>query len=83
MKIFGDDGFRDKFNQGLLSKNFLYKFFNSLNLFLNKKNLSSIYIAYDTRLSARPILKIILSNVCPVKPKIKAGIKNQPNNSLY
>ena len=26
MKIFGDDGFRDKFNQGLLSKIFLNQF---------------------------------------------------------
>jgi len=67
MKIFGDDGFRDKFNQGLLSKIFLNQFFNSLNFFLNKRNIFSIYIAYDTRLSARPILKIILSKLKNLK----------------
>ena len=37
MKIFGDDGFRDIANSGLMNEAFLNNFFNSLNYFLNKK----------------------------------------------
>ena len=37
MKIFGDDGFRDVTFRGLMNKEFLDDFFNSLNYFLYKK----------------------------------------------
>ena len=39
MIIFGDDGFRDKINQGLLSKKFLKRFFISLNYVLFTKKI--------------------------------------------
>ena len=41
MKIFGDDGFRDITFRGLMNKNFLNKFFYSLNYFLNKKKIKT------------------------------------------
>ena len=67
MKIFGDDGFRDKYNHGLMSKNFLNNFFDSLNFFLNKNKIKSVYIGYDTRFSAKPIINIILSKLKNLK----------------
>ena len=59
MKIFGDDGFRDVVNSGLMNEAFLNNFFNSLNYFLDKKKISRIYIGYDTRKSCQDILNII------------------------
>ena len=49
MIIFGDDGFRDKINEGLLSKKFLKRFFNSLNYVLFTKKITTVVIGYDTR----------------------------------
>ena len=39
MKIFGDDGFRDKYGKGLMSEIFLNNSFRSLNIILKKKKL--------------------------------------------
>ena len=63
MKIFGDDGFRDVFGKGLLSKNFLNYFFEKLNFFLVKNNISKVVIGFDTRDSYKKIIPIILKNL--------------------
>ena len=60
MKIFGDDGFRDKLNSGLLHPSFLNKIFKSIDIVLKKKNINKIVIGYDTRPSYITILNIIL-----------------------
>ena len=80
MKIFGDDGFRDIANSGLMNEAFLNNFFNSLNYFLNKKNISRIYIGYDTRKSYQDILNIIKKNIKVVN-EIK--IFNRPVTTPY
>ena len=59
MIIFGDDGFRDKINEGLLSKKFLKRFFNSLNYVLFTKKITTVVIGYDTRKNNSYILRII------------------------
>ena len=59
MIIFGDDGFRDKINQGLLSKKFLKRFFISLNYVLFTKKITTVVIGYDTRKNNSYILRII------------------------
>ena len=41
MKIFGDDGFRDKVGVNLLSEKFLNNFFNKINFLIKKKELNS------------------------------------------
>ena len=67
MKIFGDDGFRDKANKGLLSKKFLNNFFSSLNNVLKFKKIKTVTIGYDTRSNKDYILKIILKKIISVK----------------
>ncbi len=80
MKIFGDDGFRDVTFRGLMNKEFLDDFFNSLNYFLNKKKISRIYIGYDTRKSYQDIISIIVQNVKVVK---EIRIFNKPVTTPY
>ena len=63
MKIFGDDGFRDVMSRGLMNKIFLNKFFYSLNYFLEKKKIKTIYIGYDTRETYKDLINIIIKNV--------------------
>ena len=63
MKIFGDDGFRDIFGNGLMNEDFLNNFFFRLNQFLKKKKTKEIIIGYDTRKSYKKILKIISKNI--------------------
>tara|TARA_B100001057_G_scaffold500955_2_gene619210 strand:- start:3034 stop:4296 length:1263 start_codon:yes stop_codon:yes gene_type:complete len=67
VKIFGDDGFRDKANKGLLSKKFLNNFFSSLNNVLKFKKIKTVTIGYDTRSNKDYILKIILKKIISVK----------------
>ncbi len=67
MKIFGDDGFRDKVNKGLLSEKFLNNFFSSLNNVLKFKKIKSVTIGYDTRNNKDYILKIIINKIISVK----------------
>ena len=63
MKIFGDDGFRDIYGRGLLSKIFLTEFFLRLNNFFIKNKIRKIIIGYDTRNSFINIIKIIIENI--------------------
>lgn len=63
MKIFGDDGFRDKSNKNLLNKIFLNNFFDKLNYLHEQKKIKNIVIGHDTRISKNYILDIILKNL--------------------
>jgi phosphomannomutase len=63
VKIFGDDGFRDRVGQGLLNEKFLNNFFLSLNLFLEQKKIDNLIIGFDTRSSKNKIIKIITKNL--------------------
>ena len=63
MKIFGDDGFRDIVNRGLLKPSFLKIFFCSLNKFFKKRKIKKIVIGYDTRETKNYILKIIFKEL--------------------
>ena len=67
MKIFGDDGFRDKVGQGLLNEKFLNNFFLSLNLFLEQKKIDNLIIGFDTRSSKNKIIRIITKNLFILK----------------
>ena len=80
MKIFGDDGFRDITFRGLMNKEFLDDFFNSLNYFLYKKKITKIYIGYDTRKSYKDIISIIVQNVKVVK---EIRVFNKPVTTPY
>ena len=75
MKIFGDDGFRDKVEKGLLSKKFLNKFFSSLNYIFHLKKIQNVTIGYDTRQNKSYILKIIKKKINSVK---KIDILDKP-----
>ena len=70
MIIFGDDGFRDKAEKGLLSHLFLKKIFKSLNYVLSLKKINNVVIGYDTRSSKKYIINIIIKNLISIK-KIK------------
>ena len=63
MKIFGDDGFRDKVKKNLLSEDFLNKFFLSLNSVLNLKKINNIIVGFDTRHNNQYIFNIIKKNI--------------------
>ena len=63
MKVFGDDGFRDIFGKGLLSKKYLNYFFSKLNIFLRLLKIKRVTIGYDTRISHKSIILIILKNL--------------------
>jgi len=63
MRLFGDDGFRDKFGKGFLKEDFLIRFFKSLNFFLISKKIKNVFIGHDTRKSKEKILKILLKNL--------------------
>ena len=63
MIIFGDDGFRDLTNKGLLRKEFLKIFFLSFDHLIKKISPRKIIIGYDTRNTYTYILKIILENI--------------------
>tara|TARA_Y100001970_G_scaffold294336_1_gene450933 strand:+ start:6836 stop:8104 length:1269 start_codon:yes stop_codon:yes gene_type:complete len=65
--IFGDDGFRDKAEKGLLSHLFLKKIFKSLNFILSLKKINNVVIGYDTRSSRKYIIDIIIKNLISVK----------------
>ena len=80
MKIFGDDGFRDKYGKGLMSEIFLNNFFRSLNIILKKKKINSVIIGFDTRKSNEEIRRIIISNLFDVK---KIHIINKPVTTPY
>ena len=67
MKIFGDDGFRDKVGSGLLSNKFLNSFFYALNFFLAKQKIKEIIIGFDTRTSHGKIIRIITKKIFAVK----------------
>ncbi len=67
MIIFGDDGFRDKAEKGLLSHLFLKKIFKSLNFILSLKKINNVVIGYDTRSSRKYIIDIIIKNLISVK----------------
>ena len=63
MKLFGDDGFRDRYGSKLMSKKFLQNFFYNLNFFFKDQRIDKICIGYDTRKSNKDILNIILKNL--------------------
>jgi phosphoglucosamine mutase len=63
MKVFGDDGFRDVFGKGLLSKNFLANFFLKLSIFFERFKIKKVVIGYDTRGSHKNIIIILLNNL--------------------
>lgn len=63
MRVFGDDGFRDIFGKGFLSKKFLDFFFSNLNVFLKSAKIKKVIIGYDTRISYKKIISIILTNL--------------------
>jgi phosphoglucosamine mutase len=63
MRVFGDDGFRDIFGKGFLSKKFLNFFFSNLNVFLKSAKIKKVIIGYDTRISYKKIISIILTNL--------------------
>ena len=67
MKIFGDDGFRDKYGTRLMSHSFLENFFHGLDLFLEEKKIKKIYIGFDTRDTHKKIIAIILENLVSLK----------------
>ncbi len=67
MKIFGDDGFRDVYGEGLLGREFLLKFFGSLNYVLHKQRINEIIVGYDTRPSGKKILEIIKDRITSTK----------------
>jgi len=67
VKIFGDDGFRDKVGNGLLGNKFLNSFFYALNFFLAKQKIKQIIIGFDTRTSHQKIIKIIIKKIFAVK----------------
>ena len=63
MKIFGEDGFRDLFQKGLLEDKFLNKFFSALNIFLEKQKIKEVLIGYDTRFSSNYLINLITKNL--------------------
>lgn len=63
MKIFGDDGFRDIYSNGLMSEKFLNYFFTKLDNYLHLKKINKIIVGFDTRKTSFDIVNLIQKQI--------------------